>query len=162
MHGIFRTSSRLLPGLAATALSCAWLQAQGQALSANYQLTAPPLLAEPDLPGQASLLGWGQLRLAATGSITGSGLSLEAGEHWFARAAVGRSLDADYLSVGGGYRFGSGEAWSLHVTRPLAQERLGLALRYDWRRSYLRVSYDAPVRSRNMPDRLGFSAGVRF
>jgi hypothetical protein len=75
---------------------------------------------------------------------------------------VGRSLDTDVLSLGGGYRFNEGEALSMHVTRQLGQERLGLAVRYDWRRSYLRLSYESPVRSLGRPDLLRFSAGVRF
>ena len=93
----------------------------------------------------------------------GTGLSLEAGRNWFARVDVGRSLESsDVVSIGGGYRFEAGDALSMHVTRQLGQERLGLAVRYDWQRSYLRLSYEAPDRAFGLPDRLRFSAGVRF
>jgi hypothetical protein len=137
-------------------------QAQAHRVSADYSLTSPSLLAEPEVPGRLPLGALGPVRLAAARSATGSGLSLEAGEHWFARAGVGRSLDDKVVSVGGGYRFLDGESLSVHVTRQLGQERLGLAVRYDWRRSYLRLSYESPVRALNEPDRLRFSAGVRF
>lgn len=157
-----RILARLPARLAAAGLALACLQAPAQALSANYELTEPSLLAEPDLPSRASLLAWGPVRVAASGSMTGSGLSLEAGRRWFARAGVGRSLEAEYLNVGGGYRFADDETLSVHVTRQLGQERLGLAVRYDWQRSYLRLAYESPVRSLGVPDRLRFSAGVRF
>jgi hypothetical protein len=137
-------------------------QAPSHRVTPNYALTAPSLLAEPELPGRLPLASVGPMRLAAARSSTGSGLSLEAGENWFARAGVGRSLDDQVVSFGGGYRFLDGESLSVHVTRQLGQERLGLAVRYDWRRSYLRLSYESPVRALNEPDRLRFSAGVRF
>jgi hypothetical protein len=66
------------------------------------------------------------------------------------------------MSVGGGYRFTGGEALSMHFTRQLGQERLGLAVRYDWSRTYLRLSYEAAPRPANGPDRLRFSAGLSF
>jgi hypothetical protein len=50
----------------------------------------------------------------------------------------------------------------MHVTRQFGQERLGLAVRYDWDRAYLRLSYESPVRAIGAPDRLRFSAGMRF
>jgi opacity protein-like surface antigen len=154
---------RLLAGLLlATVLAGLAVAAQAQKLAPNYALTAPSMLAEPELPAGLPLASWGPLRVAAAHSANGSGLSFEAGEQWFARAGMGRSLDDQVLSLGGGYRFGGGESVSMHVTRQLGQERLGLAVRYDWRRSYLRLSYESPVRSLNVPDRLRFSAGVRF
>jgi hypothetical protein len=105
---------------------------------------------------------WGPVRIAGAGALNGSGLSLEAGHKWFARAGLGRSLDTEAVSLGGGYRFRGGDAVSMHVTRQFGQERLGLAVRYDWDRSYLRLSYESPVRSQGVPDRLRFSAGMRF
>jgi opacity protein-like surface antigen len=160
MRRNFSLPLRLLAALLAGAAACA--QVQGQVLSPDYALTAPSLLVEPELSPQGSGIAWGPVRIAAGQSMNGSGLSLEAGHQWFARAGVGRSLDTDVLSLGGGYRFNDGEALSMHVTRQLGQERLGLAVRYDWRRSYLRLSYESPVRSLGAPDLLRFSAGVRF
>ena len=157
-------SPNLPPGVPPAGSALAGLPALGQVLSADYTLTAPALMGEPepDPPTRASLLLWGPLRLAAAASMSGSGLSLEAGQKWFARAGVGRSLELDFLSLGGGYRFAGGDALSMHLTRQLGQEGLGLAVRYDWHRSYLRLGYETPVRSHGLPDRLRFSAGVRF
>jgi hypothetical protein len=133
-----------------------------QVLSPDYALTTPAWLGETELAPRVALAAWGPLRLAASGSGAGSGLSLEAGEKWFARGGIGRSLDNEVLSVGGGYRFARGDALSMHVTRQLGQERLGLAVRYDWQRTYLRLSYDQPVRAPGASDRVRFSAGVQF
>jgi hypothetical protein len=149
------------PLIAGVLLAVAAL-AQGQVLAPDYTLTSPAWLAEPELVPRVPLAAMGPVRLAATGSLTGSGLSLEAGEKWFARAGIGRSLDNDVLSVGAGYRFPQGDALSMHVTRQFGQERLGLAVRYDWHRSYLRLSYEQPLRTPGAVDRLRFSAGVRF
>jgi hypothetical protein len=135
---------------------------QAQALSANYELTVPSVLSAPELTPVSPLLNLGPVRLAAARSSDGNGLSLEAGRSWFARVGVGRSLDSDVVSVGGGYRFDAGDALSMHVTRQLGQERLGLAVRYDLQRSYLRLSYETPDRAIGLPDRLRFSAGIRF
>jgi hypothetical protein len=155
----------LLPPLsrvaAAAALACcAGVQAQG--LSANYTLTVPALVAEPEVVPTSPLASWGPVRLSGGRAGNGNGLSLEAGENWFARAGLGRSLEGDAVSLGGGYRFMGGDALSMSVTRQLGQERLGLAVRYDWRQSYLRLSYDQPLRTPGAADRLRFSAGVRF
>ena len=161
-----RPASRLLPspsGVAvAAALACGCAVVQAQSLSPNYTLTAPALLAEPEFGPGPPVAVWGPVRLAGGGSDSGSGLSLEAGENWFARAGIGRSLDGESLSLGAGYRFIAGEALSMAVTRQLGQERLGLAVRYDWRQAYLRLSYDQPLRSQGAAERLRFSAGVRF
>jgi len=156
---LIRLAARSL--LAGMLLGAAAL-AGAQRLSADYTLTSPDWLAEPELTPRVPLAVLGPVRLAAAGSLTGSGLSLEAGEKWFARAGIGRSLDNDLISVGAGYRFARGDALSMHVTRQLGQERLGLAVRYDWRRSYLRLSYEQPLRTPGAVDRLRFSAGVRF
>ena len=64
--------------------------------------------------------------------------------------------------LGGGYRFPGGHALSMHVTRQPGQHGLGLAVRYDWHQSYLRLGYESPLRSHGLPDRLRFSAGLRF
>lgn len=143
-------------------LSGVAVSAGAQLVSPNYTLTAPAWHSEPELLPRLPLATWGPVRLSVAGSDSGSGLSVEAGESWFARAGLGRSLDNDVLSLGGGYRFGGGDALSLQVTRQLAQDRLGLAVRYDWRWSYLRLSYDQPLRTPGPPDRLRFSAGMRF
>lgn len=155
-------TSRLAACLLAGALVAGAAPAAAQVLSPDYALTTPAWLAEPEISPGVALASWGPLRLAASGSGTGSGLSLEAGEKWFARGGIGRSLDYEVLSVGGGYRFPRGDALSMHVTRQLGQERLGLAVRYDWQRTWLRFAYDQPLRAPGAGDRLRFSAGVRF
>ncbi len=152
-----------LPGLllaAALALPCA---AGALELGADYSLTRPvqlvpvaPALPQLVLPvGNVSRLG-----MALPGS--GGGLSLQAGERWFARVGLGRSLDRDVLALGGGYRFADGGALSMQVTRQMGQGRLGLAVRYDWTHSYLRLSYDTQPSAVGGADTLRFSAGVRF
>jgi hypothetical protein len=146
--------------LLATAGWCALAQAQW--LSPDYALTVPAVLVEPELAPVAPLLGWGPVRLDAGASSHGHGLSLEAGHRWFARAGIGRTLDTGAISLGGGYRFPDGGALSMHVTRQLGQERLGLAVRYDLHRSYLRLAYESPLRALGQADSLRFSAGVRF
>lgn len=133
-----------------------------QSITPNYALTVPSLVGDPELSPAASLLVLGPMRVAAATSTTGSGLSLQAGQQWFARAGVGRSIDSDVMSLGGGYRFTDGQALSMHVTRQLGQDRLGLAVRYDSSRSFLRLSYDLPTRTLGGPDMLRFSAGMRF
>lgn len=166
-----RRPARLHPLLRA-ALAAAWLgalagHAAAQMPSADYALTAPtwllpaPAYSEPELAPRQALAGWGPLRVAAAGSATGSGLSLEAGQKWFARAGVGQSLDSGVMSAGGGFRFADGDALSVQVTRQLGQDRLGLAVRYDLQRSYLRLAYEQPLRIQGSSD-LRFSAGVRF
>jgi hypothetical protein len=139
-----------------------------QLVSPDYALTAPtwllpvPAWSDPEMSPRLAMGGWGPLRVAATGSSSGNGLSLEAGEQWFARAGLGRSLDSGTVSLGGGYRFAGGDALSVQVMRQLGQERLGLALRYDLQRSYLRLSYEQPVRTAPGSADLRFSAGMRF
>lgn len=159
-----RTPSVLAAGLLAAAFALAGSPAGAQVLAADYTLTTPTWLTDVDAdpPPQAVLPLWGPMRLGASGGASGSGLSLEAGEKWFARAGVGRSLESDVLSLGGGYRFPGGHALSMHVTRQPGQHGLGLAVRYDWHQSYLRLGYESPVRSHGLPDRLRFSAGLRF
>ena len=136
--------------------------AHAQPVSANYELTVPAILSVPEFTPEHPLFEAGAVRLAGARSSDGGGLSLEAGRSWFARVGVGRSLSSDVVSVGGGYRFRTGQALSMHVTRQLGQEGLGLAVRYDWQRSYLRLSYDTPDRAFGLSDRLRFLAGVRF
>jgi hypothetical protein len=112
----------------------------------------------------------GPVRVAPAFSLgaDGAGLSLEAGRNWFGRMLVGRSLDSDQVSVGGGYRWGDGQAVSMqlswgrnHERLALSQERLGLSVRYDLPRYFLRVGYD-PRAGGSTQDMLRFSAGVRF
>jgi hypothetical protein len=155
MKSAYRLLALLLPVLA-----CG--PAGAQRVAADYRLVAPPPLVDPEFTPHGALATFGPLRFAKASSTTGSGLSLEAGERWFARAGIGHSLDVDVMSVGGGYRFTGGEALSMHLTRQLGQERLGLAVRYDWSRTYLRLSYEAAPRPANGPDRLRFSAGLSF
>lgn len=157
---IRRNAVRLL--LAGVLAAAPLLPAGAQVMAADYTLTRPAWVPEAELTPRQPLAALGPVRLSAAGSHTGSGLSLEAGEKWFARAGIGRSLDYDVLSVGGGYRFIGGDALSMMVTRQLGQERLGLAVRYDWRQAYLRLSYEQPLRTTGSSDRLRFSAGVRF
>jgi hypothetical protein len=149
--------------LAAALLAGACGAAGAQSSSIRYSLTAPPLLADAEPAARPAPVGLGSMRLAGGANDgSGNGLSLEAGENWFARAGIGRTLDADVLSVGGGYRFSGGDSLTMSVMRQFGQERLGLAVRYDWRQAYLRLSYEQPLRSPGASDRLRFSAGVKF
>ena len=157
-----RCHYRLITPVLWTGVLLAAPAAWAQLAPANYTLTAPAWLGEPELTPSVPFATFGGVRLATASSFSGNGLSLEAGEKWFARAGIGRTLDNDIMSVGGGYRFADGNALSMHVTRQLGQERLGLALRYDLRSSFLRLSYEQPVRTPGAHDSLRFSAGVRF
>ena len=148
--------------LLAGALLCVLDPVAAQGVPADYNLTTPNWPVDTELGSQTPLAAWGPVRVGSTGLTAGNGLSLEAGENWFARAGLGRSLDSEAMSVGGGYRFLGGDSLSMHVTRQFGQDRLGLAVRYDWQRSFLRLSYDQPVRTPGASDRLGFSAGMRF
>jgi hypothetical protein len=154
--------------------STAWLSlaagvfapaALAQPVAANYELTRPAWSTgvDADLVPRPSLFSLGPVRFAPAYAYggTGAGLSLEAGRQWFARVGVGRSLDSEVVSVGGGYRWPDGQALSMQLTHALAHERTGLALRYDWPRYYLRVGYDTRLRDGNA-ETLRFSAGVRF
>jgi hypothetical protein len=160
MRPVFRTHLARLATLLAGAVLAGAVHAQ--VLAPDYALTVPSLLVEPEPGMQEPLLAWGPVRVGTAGFAHGSGLSFEAGQRWFARVGVGRSLEAGVMSVGGGYKFAGGGALSMHVTRQLGQERLGLAVRYDLNRSYLRLAYESPVRAIGAPDSLRFSAGVRF
>ena len=141
---------------------------RAQLVAPDYGLTAPSWMlparswSDPELAVRQPVAAWGPWRVAAAGTSSGNGLSLEAGEKWFARAGLGRSLENGTVSLGGGYRFLGGDALSMHVSRQVGQERLGLAVRYDWQRSYLRLSYEQPLRTVPGSADLRFSAGVRF
>jgi len=148
--------------LAAGALPCL---AQAQSFSANYELTRPAVAAaDADLLPRAGGLQLGPVRMAAAFSpsdAAGGGLSLEAGKHWFGRFTVGRSLEIDMLSLGAGYRWRAGESVSLQLSRGRGQDRLGLAVRYDWPRYFVRFGFD-PKPYDGAQDMLRFSAGMRF
>jgi hypothetical protein len=152
------TTSLLLAGaLAGPALA--------QPVVANYELTRPAWsrAADVDLLPRASLLFLGPVRISASmaSGTTGAGLSLETGRRWFARVGVGRTLDSDVVSLGGGYRWPDGQALSMQLTHSSADDRTGLSLRYDWPRHYLRFGYDTRLRDSGS-EALRFSAGVRF
>lgn len=163
MQAAFRPIARALVAGALAAVASLAAAQGGTPASLLYSLTSPAPAFDPELMPRQSLLVAGPLQLAAARSGNGNGLSLQAGQQWFARVGLGRSLDnADIMSLGGGYRFTGGQALSVHVTRQLGQERLGLALRYDWTRTYLRLGYEAPLKPLNGTDTLRFSAGMRF
>lgn len=157
-----RAAFRSLACLLLTAAACVMPGlTRAQSFSANYDLTraAPLASVESELLHTGRGFSFGSVRLApAFGTTMGAGLSLEAGEAWFGRLALGRNFDADLLSLGGGYRFGGGQSISMQLTRA-SQDRLGLSVRYDWPRYYLRLGVD---REGAMPDTLRFSAGMRF
>ena len=136
--------------------------AAAQRLAPDYALTTPAIPLDAELAGRSPLAGIGPVQFGAASSATGSGLSLQAGQQWFARVGVGYGLDTEALTLGGGYRFADGQALSMNLTRQLGQERLGLAVRYDFNRAWLRLGYEAPTRGLAGPDLLRFSAGVRF
>jgi hypothetical protein len=155
-----RVSPFIAQALLAAALVAAAGGSSAQVVAPSYSLTAP--LLDPEVTPRLPLMLAGPVQLAAATSTTGSGLSLQAGHRWFARVGVGRSLETDVVSVGGGYTFRDGDALSMHVTRQLGQERLGLAVRYDWTSTYLRLAYETQPHTLSGTDRLRFSAGMRF
>ena len=138
--------------------------ARAQPVIANYELTRPALARATDLEQlpRIGLFALGPVRVSAAGSegVPGAGLALETGRQWFARVGIGRSLDADVYSLGGGYRWPDGQSVSMQLTHVPSELRTGLALRYDWPRLYLRFGYD--TRLRDGADALRFSAGMRF
>lgn len=136
--------------------------AVAQPVVANYALTVPVPVAGPDWRGDAPLWALGPLRLAGAVSGVGSGLSLEAGRQWFARVGVGRGLAHETLSLGAGYRFGGDQSLSMQVTRQSGEERLGLAVRYEGGRSFLRLAYELPRLRWSGGETLRLSAGVKF
>jgi hypothetical protein len=115
--------------------------AQSPVVSANYELARP-----------ATAWGTGQPAI---------GLSVQAGQPWFGRVGLERGLHTEQWAVGAGYRWTDGQSLLLQVTRGRGPEGLGLAVRYDWPRYYLRLSYD-PRLGEGSQDMLRFSAGVRF
>ena len=168
MRRLFRpgSSTRLLAaGVLLAALSA---PVHAQLVAPDYALTAPSWRlptsnwSDADAMPRQTVAPLGAVRVGAAGSSYGSGLSVEAGEKWFARAGLGRSLDMGTMTVGGGYRFAGGDALSMQVMRLVNQDRLGLALRYDWQRSYLRLSYEQPMRTTPGSADLRFQAGMRF
>ena len=157
--GLQIVASALLSLVAAGAAVPAWAQLG----SPNYSLTRPVWAPAEEVSPTSPLVNLGGFQLSSASALGGgAGLSLQAGQQWFARVGLGRSVDSDVMSLGGGYQFQDGQALSMHVTRQLGQDRLGLAVRYDWTRSYLRLSYDAPLRQTGGADMLRFSAGMRF
>jgi hypothetical protein len=167
-----RCLNRALPAVTRALVAGALLGALSapvgaQLVSADYGLTTPswllhPSWSDPEQAPRSPVAAWGPVRMAATGSSSGNGLSLEAGEKWFARAGLGRSLESGTMSLGAGFRFAGGDALSMQVMRQVGQERLGLAVRYDLQRSYLRLSYEQPLRTMPGSADLRFSAGMRF
>lgn len=109
-----------------------------------------------------------ELRIAKTSharaEFSGAGLSLQAGRHWFAQVGMGDNFhyQGDMMNVGGGYRWNDGQSLSMQLSRGRGpDQRLGLAVSYDWPRYFVRMSYDtrlAPVPQ----DNFRFSAGIRF
>ncbi|HVZ43093.1 MAG TPA: hypothetical protein VHA82_04720 [Ramlibacter sp.] len=138
--------------------------AGAQSLSVNYDITHPVRIDSDLLPD--AMLSLGQVRIGSSRTYqghTGAGLSMEAGRQWFGRLTIGHSLEASQLSLGGGFRWGDGQSVSLQLTaRNRPQERLGLSVRYDWPRYYLRLGFDPRSHLEGTVDTLRFSAGMRF
>jgi hypothetical protein len=158
---------RCTPRLLLTLLLAAGLALPGlasaQSFSANYDLTRPAATDADLLPSSAGVQ-LGPVRFASAFSpsaVAGGGLSLETGRNWFGRITVGRSMETDVLALGGGYRWRDGESLSMQLSRGRHHDRLGLAVRYDWPRSYLRFGFD-PKPYDGATDMWRFSAGVRF
>ncbi len=157
--------------VAAVVLACP-SGAFAQAFAADYGLAPPAGLAAQR--GFALERGLGLLVAPAVqgdARFIGAGLSVAAGQHWFAQVAVGRSLATgpalgappfhDALSVAGGYRWTDGQALSLQLTGTRGGNRLGLSVSYDWPRYFVRMSWDSglnPV----LQEKVRFSAGMRF
>lgn len=157
-----RTSSRICPIFLGAIGLVLMTSPAAQRLAPDYALTTPAIPLDAELAGRSPVAGVGAVQFGAASSATGSGLSLQAGQQWFARVGVGYGLESEAVTLGGGYRFADGQALSMNITRQLGQERLGLAVRYDFNRAWLRLGYEAPTRGLTGPDLLRFSAGVRF
>jgi hypothetical protein len=157
-----RAVQRLLPLSVATgAFLLAPLVVGAQEVAPHYRLAPSPWSLASGVDGVARTSVF-QLGPVSVGTGSGAGLSLQAGQEWFARAAVGSTLKGDLASIGGGYRFRDGDALSMHVTRQLGQEGLGLAVRYDRAAAYLRLSYESRLGQVGQAEMLRFSAGMRF
>src|SRR4051812_27985603 len=98
-----RVSPLIAQALLAAALMAAAGGSAAQGVAPIYSLTTPAPLLDPEVAPRQTLLNGGPLQLAAASSTTGSGLSLQVGHRWFARVGVGRRLETDVVSVGGGY-----------------------------------------------------------
>ncbi|MBI5277829.1 MAG: hypothetical protein HY854_15370 [Burkholderiales bacterium] len=161
MGPVLRSTARLL---LAAGLAAALAPAHALDFSANYDLTRPAVPTwDTDLVPRGAGFALGSARvMTAFGSTTGAGLSVEAGRQWFGRLTIGRSMEAEGVALGGGYRWSDGQSVSMQFSRTLGSERLGLAVRYDWPRYYVRVGYELSPRTGTSSDTLRFSAGVRF
>jgi len=167
------TSLAWLPLVAVAAFALPG-RAGAQGFSVDYGISRPAPAAEPVQYG-GGIFNLGSVRigpaLQADAQFSGAGLSLAAGQNWFAQVSVGRSLQhlpgmsdavsTDALRIGGGYRWGDGQSLSLQVTGGRGPQRLGLAASYDWPRYFVRLSYDTGLNPAPQ-DRVRFSAGVRF
>jgi hypothetical protein len=100
----------------------------------------------------------------------GVGLTLQADRNWFGQLGVSQgpvsvltpAASNDIVNVGGGYRWGNGQALSLQLSKGRGTgQRLGLAVNYDWPHYFVRFSYDQGLYLAPQ-DSLRFSAGVRF
>ena len=172
MHRV-RAPAVLLSLLAVVAMACPSV-ANAQAFLANYDILGPAS-APQSAASSAIRLGLARFDSApqyAGKKFTGAGLSLHAGQNWFAQVGVGNSIQAttgnaatlisSEVMVGGGYRWGDGQALSLQVSKGQGLEsRLGLSVSYDWPRYFVRFSFDTGL-SPVPADKLRFSAGVRF
>jgi hypothetical protein len=91
------------------------------------------------------------------------------------QAATAQTFSADYalrrsfivsaqggaLRLPGGYRWSDGQALSLQLAGAGRGSRLGLAVRYEWPRYFVRLSYETGINP-TPQDNLRFSAGIRF
>jgi hypothetical protein len=149
--------------LTAAGMALCAVPAHALDFSANYDLTRPNVPTwDTDLVPRGAGFAIGSARVVPSfGNVSGAGLSVEAGRQWFGRLTIGRSVESEGVALGGGYRWGDGQSVSMQLSRGMGSERLGLAVRYDWPRYYVRVGYEMRVRD-GISDTLRFSAGVRF
>jgi outer membrane protein assembly factor BamA len=132
--------------VAAAVVGAAPLLASAQGFAANYALT-PTFSGDP-----------------------GVGLTLQANRNWFGQLGISQgpvsaltpSASNDIVNVGGGYRWGNGQALSLQLSKGRgAGQHLGLSVNYDWPRYFVRFGYDQGLNIAPQ-DSLRFSAGIRF
>ncbi|HSI52978.1 MAG: hypothetical protein ACAH21_03200 [Ramlibacter sp.] len=157
MHSVLRLLAKL-PLWAAVVMALP-MQAAALDFSADYGLTTP-------VPAMTL-----SPAVVVDARYSGAGLSVAAGRNWFAQVSVGRSLQPsmtltsvngnDAMSVEGGYRWSDGQALSLQVTSGRGVDRLGLSVRYDWPRYFVRLSYDSKL-DLVPQDSVRFQAGMRF
>lgn len=146
---------------AAALVAAGGAAAQAQGFAADYAL------ARFTAPAEVQVHLAPALPLGGDGA---AGLSLQSNRHWFGQFGLAQGPSSplnhagsnEIANLAGGYRWAGGQTLSLQLSRGRGPgQRLGLALNYDWPRSFVRFAYDQGL-SLAPADSLHLSAGVRF